>query len=142
MKTRMRLCLTMILVTVMLVMAHLPACTATEVTPLALFQTAALTWPAVESDYNAGIAEGFAKRELTQPGVDMLTTQAAQMGTALKAQNLVEMKLVPWDTMAPWVTRGIDTELIQGKIGPGVADSLREQLSNYTATIHRLQQIQ
>lgn len=115
------------------------SCVAPRVDPLALFGAAEATWPAVEQDYERGIQDAIDDLELSAQSSVVLHQDADRLETALAEKDRGILLAVPWDAMAPWASRGIEDKLEDGDIGPGVAVSLREQLVNFTATIHRLQ---
>lgn len=118
----------------------LVACIGPRAKGPALFPPAALAWPAVESDYQRGVADGVADGDLAALAAEDLLHKGEALGAALEVRSVEQLRLVPWaTTMSPWATRGIADKLEDGEIGPGVADSLREQLVNFTETINRLQ---
>jgi len=126
------------LVLALCVVAALPACVADKVDPLALFGSANATWPAVEQDYELGLEDGLADGAIT---LEMTTKWRAfgdDMEAALAERDRTALLSVPWDLMEPWAGRGIQSELEKQRIGPTVAESLREQLSNFTKVINRL----
>lgn len=119
--------------------ALLPSCIGSRTKPLALFPPAQLTWPAVEEDLARGIADGVEDGDLTQDGANEMNTHTLAFGAALDAHDLEGVRRVPWSAMAPWAERGIADKIDDGEISPGVAASLREQLSNFGETIRLLQ---
>ncbi len=126
------------------VMTPLTSCVSARADRVALFDPAQLAWPAVADDYNRGILDGTDNGRLDQLTAELLWSYGEDMHTALESGNRAALRLVPWPTMAPWASDGIDAKLEAGAagepggIGPGVAKSLREQLANFTVTITRL----
>jgi hypothetical protein len=128
-----------LLIAVGLGMWACPACTATKARPAALFPPAQLAWPAVAEDLARGIADGVEDEDIQQPAADALTLQSTVLGEALETKNQDKLRTVNWEELRPWASRGIDDKLDDHEIGPGVANSLREQLKNFTSTILQLQ---
>lgn len=119
------------------------SCTATKTTREALFPAATLAWPAVEEDYSRGILDGTQDGDLSRQTADMLKAEGVSLGKALAARDELQVMRSPWTaTMAPWALRGIDDQVTDGEIGLGVAESLREQVKNFTDVIERLQETQ
>jgi len=116
------------------------SCTAGRVKPQVLFPPAQLTWPAIEEDLHRGIDDGVDDGDLTTESSDALRAEGTRLGFALTGRDLEGVRTIPWNALEPWAERGIDDKLSDGEIGPGVATSLREQLSNFTETIERLQE--
>lgn len=116
-----------------------PACIGSRTKPLALFPPVQLTWPAVEEDVLRGIADGVEDGDLAQDGANEMNTHTLAFGVAINASDLEGVRRVPWSAMRPWAERGIVDKIDDGEISPGVAASLREQLSNFTEAIVALQ---
>jgi hypothetical protein len=119
----------------------LSSCIAPKYKPSVLFPAAALTWPAVEEDFDRGIADGISDGVLTQQAAVAFKAEADKLENGLNTKNLPEVQLVAWGNLKPWADRGIDDKLADGEVGPGVAASLREQLTNFTETIAQLQAV-
>lgn len=119
-----------------------PACVGQRVKPRVLFPPAALTWPAVEEDFHRGIADGIEGGALTADAGAALQAEGDDLEAALNARDLPAVRSVAWETaLQPWAARGIEDKLADGEIGPGVADSLRGQLEDFTNIILHLQGI-
>ena len=121
------------------VCAFIPvACVASRIEDPALFAPAQLAWPAVRSDYDRGVAAAADANDSVL--LSSLKKNSDDMTAALDSSDVDALRLVPWSTMHPWCSTGIAAKLSDGEIGPGVADSLIEQLTNFTITITRLQE--
>ena len=117
----------------------LQACITPKIDSFALFKPAQITWPAIENDLHRGIDDGIEDGDLTANAAALLRGQGINMETALHDKDLDALRLVPWGTLDPWAGRGITDKEADGEIGPGVAKSLREQLTNFTTLINKLQ---
>lgn len=117
----------------------LVCCVSSKTRAVSLFPSAELAWPAVEEDVARGIADGADDGDLSPEAVLMLTSQSDKLGGALKARDSGALREVSWTTLEFWANRGIGDKLDDGEIGPGVAQSLHEQLFNFSTTITRLQ---
>ncbi len=125
-----------------LALVFFSSCAAERVEGIALFEPAQLTWPAVENDLHRGLEDAAEDGDLTEAAADSLRSEGAKLERALAEQSREGVRKVAWLSMEPFADRGIDDKLGDGEIGPGVAQSLREQLRNFTATITRLQEIE
>lgn len=117
----------------------LTSCFSPRVDPIALWGPADMAWPAVERDYERGIQDGVEDHELSAASAGVLLQDGATLGKVIDTKDREALMAVPWDAMSHWANRGIQDKLEDGEVGPGVAASLREQLVNFTETIHRLQ---
>lgn len=117
----------------------LTACVSSKAEDLALFEPAALAWPAVETDYLRGIADGIEDGDLTPSDAGVWKSRGDNMSEALEAKDTALLIYAPWQTMKPWAARGIDDAFEDGDIGAGVKASLVEQLAQFTSTISKLQ---
>jgi hypothetical protein len=125
-----------------LALALLPGCASRGVRPRVLFPPAALTWPAVEEDLHRGLADGVEDGELTEEAAQLLRAEGDELEAALDARDLMGVRVVAWEEgLEPWAARGIDDKLADGEVGPGVADSLRGQLEDFTTVVLQLQGI-
>lgn len=115
-----------------------PSCVTSHTDPHALFPPLELAWPAVQEDVHIGISDAVTDGELTEVAAVMLRTEGAKLGDAIHAKSVYGVRAVPWSTLVPYGERGIDAKLEAGEVGPGVADSLREQLVNFTEAVDRL----
>lgn len=106
---------------------------------ITLFPAADTAWPAVEEDFNRGVEDGVSDGDISPVEAAELRSHAAKLEVALDARDVYGVRDVPWTSMQPWASRGIDDQLEDGEIGPGVASSLREQLVNFTTTIADIQ---
>ena len=116
----------------------LQSCLGSKVDDLALFEPAQLAWPEIEKDYFRGLEDGVSEGDIVLVSADAMRAEAPRMRDALMAKSRDQLRLVPWPTMKPWAQRGIDDALADGDVGPGVADSLREQLQNFDVTVIKL----
>lgn len=116
-----------------------PSCLGPRSKTLALFPAAELAWPAVSEDLHRGVEDGVADGDLVEGVAEKLLNEGDELAKALHAKDIEGVRAVPWTSLQPWVTRGIEDKLSDGEIGPGVAVSLREQLSNFTTTISTIQ---
>jgi hypothetical protein len=120
----------------------LPSCVSAKVKPQVLFPPAALTWPAVEEDFDRGLADGVADGDLTTAAAGALRAEGDRFEDALEQRDLAGLRGVPWELgLQPWAARGVEDKLADGEIGPGVATSLRGQLEDFTTIILQLQGI-
>lgn len=116
-------------------------CVSKKAVPQALFPAAQLTWPDVEKDYLRGLQDGLEDGVLEAASKAQYELDGARLGVALKERDVFGVKTVPWGTMAPWVERGIQDQIQDQDISIGVAESLREQLKNFTTVITKIQNI-
>lgn len=114
------------------------SCVAPRVEKVALFEPAQLAWPEVETDYLRGIDDGVSEGDLVATAADALRAEAPKMETALEEKNTDKLRLVPWTTMKPWVSRGIDDALADGELGPTSAESARVHLQKFDDIVSRL----
>lgn len=105
---------------------------------LALFEPAQLAWPDVWGDLEEGYTDGEAAGDLTAEAAGVLRAASVDMGKALNAKSVDDLRAVPWNTMEPWAYRGIDARLAREEIGPGVADSFRVNVGQFSRAVHRL----
>lgn len=114
------------------------SCVGPKVDGIALFEPAQLAWPEIRADLEAGLAYGVNEGELTVPAAEALRDEAAKLEAALATTNRNTLRLVPWPTLRPWASRGIDAQLARAEIGPGVAESFQESLRNFDELMGRL----
>ena len=105
---------------------------------LALFEPAQLAWSEVEGDLEAGYSDGESEGDLTFEDATALRTNNDELEAALEAKDRDALRLVPWPTMFPWALRGIDAQLAEGQIGPGVAESFRVHDGKFDEIMQRL----
>ena len=114
------------------------SCIGSKVDTLALFEPAALAWPAVSIDYLHGVDNAEAVGDLSAEAAASLRIAGEELGRAIEEKDRTAIALAPWAAMQPMVARGIAVQLADGEIGPGVAASLTEQLDKFTDTITRI----
>ncbi len=116
----------------------LDSCIAPRVERIALFEPAQLAWPDVKSDLEAGYADGMSEGALVFSAATALRAESVKLEDALRTKSRDDLRLVPWPTMKPWAERGIAAQLNAGEIGPGVAQTFTEHLSNFNDIMNRL----
>lgn len=114
------------------------SCLGPKVDDLALFEPAQLAWSEVKSDLEAGYSDGENAGDLTLEDADTLRGHTVELGTAIREKDRDGLRLVPWPTMYPWALRGIDAQLAEGQIGPGVAESFRVHDGKFDEIMQRL----
>ena len=114
------------------------SCIGRKVDDLALFSPAALTWPAVEQDFERGLADGVEDGDLVADSAAILRMEGHALEEALDNRDRDALRGVPWPAMEEWASRGIQDKLSDGEIGEGVAMSLRGQLQDFSTTLNRL----
>lgn len=117
---------------------QLSSCVSQRTDELALFEPLRVAWPDVRFDLEAGFADGVADGELLPAGLDDLRADVDRLGAALEASDRAELRAAPWLELRPWAVRGVESRLQAGEIGPGVAQSAHEHLSNFDAAVQRL----
>lgn len=127
----------------LLVFALLPlaSCIGAKVDQHTLFPAAHLAWPAVENDLHRGLADAQEDGDLAPSEAGALHEDGERLELALLTRDRAALRTVVWVPLQAFADRGIQDKLADGEIGPGVANSLREQLVNFTAAINRLQEL-
>lgn len=105
---------------------------------LALFEPAQLAWSEVESDLEAGYSDGENAGDLTLEAATAFRANSDELEIALETKDRDALRLVPWPSMYPWALRGIDAQLAEGQIGPGVAESFRVHDEKFDEIMTRL----
>lgn len=118
----------------------LPSCLTPVATEEALLPAARAAWPNVRMDYELGVNDGVADGDLTPEAADALMGLADELDAGLADGTRAALVLVPWSaSMAQWVTRGIASEVDEGRLGPNGAQILYQRASNFTAVLLTLQ---
>lgn len=116
----------------------LDSCLTPKVDQLALFEPAQLAWSSVAQDVEFGLVDGLEHGDLEPTGADSLRVWLIDVGLAIKTKNRDDLRMSSWPLLKPWATRGIQAQADAGSIGPGVADSFREHLSNFDQIMTKL----
>lgn len=118
----------------------LGACIGSHFRPEVLFPPTAAAWPDVAEEVERGLADGLSDGDLTIGAAAIHREQSKRLGAALEARDLASVRAIAWGILMPWAQRGIEDEIEDQEIGPGVADSLREELAQFNDAVTRLQE--
>jgi hypothetical protein len=115
------------------------ACAGAKAREHVLLPAVRMAWPAVQDDVLRGIEDGIADGELTSMQVAELQSRTFHLGMTITASYDPDAFAVAgWNTLEPWAHRGIQDRVDDHEIGPGVAESFRERVLNFSAAIERL----
>ena len=100
-----------------------------------LMPAVALAWgnqeAGVQSDTLRGIRDALEKREINDAAI--LLGWTAQITLALDMGDRVSLAAIPWNQLAPYASRGIDSRVADGQMVEQAAVFLRRRLDNFNA---------
>lgn len=117
-------------------------CSSTRVSTETNLRTAKMAWPAVRIDLEVGLDAALESGGLTIESRDSLQGEVALISGALNAGHNDKVAFAFWPTLRPYALMGIDAQLNNEppEISEGVAESLREQVKQFTAVMLKLQE--
>ena len=97
-------------------------------------------WSGISEEVERGAVDARTTGAIDDAGLSRARTQARAIGTALGdtaiARPQVQVALAPWKLqLRPLADRGINAQVAAGEIGPGVAGSKRERLSQFSTAV-------
>lgn len=111
----------------------LAACAGNKARQEALFPAVQMVWPNVKADIQRGIdVAGLADDTV-------LLGQIEQIDNAVDNDNYFLLYGVAWSVLEPYGQAGIADRVATGEVHPLVADSLKERLKNFGASLLLLQ---
>lgn len=114
----------------------LASCAGTKARNDVMLPIAQKVWVNVQVDYEAGLADGLADGDLTEPYSLELFTLGNEMTAALE---LGDVDSIPWSSvMRPWAVRGVQSAVEAGELGPNGSLILFQRIANFTAAISSL----
>lgn len=95
-------------------------------------------WSDVKADLQRGLEDGLEDGDLGETEHLSLVQTMQSLEMALASKNRLDIATIPWSVLDPWALRGIQDRLDDGEIGPGVAQSLVEQVNLFRLSLAKL----
>lgn len=113
-------------VLLLLVVAGCSGCAGLSARQKVLLPTLQMAWTPISADISLGISMLPAE---SQPA---LYTAQNEFAIALNNGDAQKMNLIPWTPLQEAAISGIEKRTTDGAISPGVAESLKERVRNFT----------
>lgn len=114
------------------------ACAGTQVRDKVLEPAAGMAWDGIRDEISRGIADGIEDGDIGSAAADALRGEIALIDLAFDQDNTDSLADAKWLMLRPWAERGIDDKVEDGDIGPGVAQSFKERLVQFTKALEKL----
>lgn len=107
----------------------------------ALRPAAKRTWSGVLSDFETGVQDAVDATDLDTSGANLLIDEANKITEAFNLKTTLQQlndALVVWPSLEPFARRGVESQVRNGSISQGVADSKLERIRLFGLTVAKL----
>lgn len=124
------------ILTGLLLVAALSACATDAARQNVLLPATRLAWDGISPDIDRGLTAAVAGGTLTQAQADSFLAQKSTFIDALHSEEPPALQIL-WLPLKPWAEAGIEARMEAGEIGPRVALSLQERVTNFDDALRR-----